>query len=83
MLEPYKSLSLESMANLSGLGVPYLDSELSKFISDGRLDYRIDKVSGLIESNKIDNRDGKYAEIIKAGDSLYNSLQKLTRKVNL
>ncbi len=43
-LEAYKSVMISSMAHSFGLSVALLDSELSKFISSGRLNAKIDKV---------------------------------------
>ena len=46
-LEAYKSVMISSMAHSFGLSVALLDSELSKFISSGRLNAKIDKVDYL------------------------------------
>ena len=56
-----------------------LDRELSRFISAGRLPAVIDKVEGIIENRRPDAKNAQYSRIIKEGDVLLNSLQKLSR----
>lgn len=43
-LDAYKSVVLGSMATAFGVGEPFLDRELSRFIAAGRLNAKIDKV---------------------------------------
>lgn len=45
MLESYRSVTLENFAKAFGVSVDWIDMELAKFISEGRLDARVDKVS--------------------------------------
>lgn len=82
-LESYRSVQLSSMASEYGLSVPLLDQELSRFISQGRLNCKIDKVSGIIETNRPDTRNAQYQSMLKSGDVLLNRLQKLSRVINL
>ena len=51
-LESYKSVTLESMASAFDVSAGYLDSELVDFICAGRLHAKIDKVAGVIETNR-------------------------------
>ena len=51
-LESYKSVTIENMAAAFGVGSEFLDKELSAFIYQGRVNCKIDKVSGIIESNR-------------------------------
>ncbi|CAN0498046.1 unnamed protein product, partial [Discosporangium mesarthrocarpum] len=44
-LDAYKSVILSTMATSFGLGVDFLDRELSRFIAAGRLNAKIDKVA--------------------------------------
>ena len=53
-LESYKSVTLESMALSFGVGAPFLDAELSAFIAAGRLNCKVDKVAGVVETNRPD-----------------------------
>lgn len=82
-LESYRSVTLRSMAQSFGVSVEFLDKELSEFISIGRLPCKIDKVSGIIESNRPDARHAYYQEIVKDGDFLLNRLQKLARVLDV
>ena len=47
LLESYSSLTLRYMAEAFNVTEEYMDRELSRFIADGRLHCRIDKVSVL------------------------------------
>lgn len=59
------------------------DRELSRFISAGRLNAKIDKVGGIVETTRPDARNAQYYQIIKRGDLLLNRVQKLSRVINL
>lgn len=67
------------MAESFGVSPDFLDKELSHFIAIGKLSCLIDKVGGVIESNREDNRVEHYNKMIKKGDHLLNRLQKLGR----
>ena len=51
-LESYKSVTLQSMADSFGVSIDFIDRELSDFIVAGRLPAKIDKVAGIIETNR-------------------------------
>jgi len=82
-LESYKSVTLQSMATAFGMSPEFLDTELSRFISSGRLNCKIDKVSGIIETNRPDAKNALYQKTIKTGDLLLNRLQKLSKVIDL
>jgi len=82
-LESYRSVTLDSMAVSFGLSVPFLDTELSRFIASGRLNCKIDKVVGVVETNRPDARNAQYQAMIKHGDQLLNRIQKLSRVINV
>jgi len=81
-LESYKSVTVESMATSFGVSPAFLDKELSRFISAGRLNCKIDKVGGQVETNRPDAKNSQYSETIKKGDLLLNRIQKMTRVIN-
>ncbi|CAM0134908.1 proteasome regulatory particle subunit [Umbelopsis sp. WA50703] len=83
LLESYRSLTLESMANAFGVSQEFADKDLSKFIASGRLNCVIDKVNGIIETNRPDNKNAQYQTVIKQGDVLLNRVQKLSRVINV
>lgn len=78
-LESYKTVTLNQMALQFGITPAFLDKELSAFISARRLNCKIDKVSGLIESQRIDQRNTHYKNSLKQGELLLNRIQKLSR----
>ena len=51
-LESYKSVTLKSMAESFGVSIDFIDQELADFIVAGRLPAKIDKVAGIIETNR-------------------------------
>ncbi|CAH1782472.1 unnamed protein product, partial [Owenia fusiformis] len=83
LLESYQSLTLVYMAKAFGVTVEFIDRELSRFISQGRLHCKIDKVGGIVETNRPDSKNHQYMALIKQGDLLLNRLQKLSRVINI
>eukprot|EP01098_Paradermamoeba_levis_P001313 TRINITY_DN1149_c0_g1_i1.p1 TRINITY_DN1149_c0_g1~~TRINITY_DN1149_c0_g1_i1.p1 ORF type:complete len:399 (-),score=95.85 TRINITY_DN1149_c0_g1_i1:86-1240(-) len=81
LLESYRSVTMESMATDFGISVPFLDRELSRFIASGRLHCKIDKVGGIVETNRPDSYNAQYQATIKQGDLLLNRIQKLHRAI--
>ncbi|VVB07486.1 unnamed protein product [Arabis nemorensis] len=79
-LESYKSVTIESMANTFGLYLFY--SELSSFVAAGKLHCKIDKVAGVLETNRPDANNALYQSTIKQGDFLLNRIQKLSRVID-
>lgn len=77
-LQSYKSVTMEAMAEQFGISVELLDAELSRFISAGKLNAKIDKVAGIIESNRADEKNALYQQVMKQGDHLLNRIQKLS-----
>jgi len=82
-LDSYQSVTLESMATSFGVGVEFLDLQLSRFIAAGRLAAKIDKYGGVVETNRPDWKNARYQEMIQKGDLLLNRIQKLGRVVDL
>lgn len=83
LLESYRSLTLDYMAQAFGVTVDFIDKELSRFIAVGRLHCKIDKVGGVVETNRPDSKNWLYQETIKKGDLLLNRVQKLSRVINI
>jgi 26S proteasome regulatory subunit N7 len=82
-LESYKSVTMEAMAAAFGVTVDFIDQELSRFIAAGKLHCKIDKVAGVLETNRPDARNAFYQATIKQGDFLLNRIQKLSRVIDL
>ncbi|XP_022738121.1 26S proteasome non-ATPase regulatory subunit 6 homolog [Durio zibethinus] len=82
-LESYKSVTIEAMAKAFGVTVEFIDLELSPFIAAGKLHCKIDKVAGVLETNRPDAKNALYQATIKQGDFLLNRIQKLSRVIDL
>jgi len=82
-LESYRSVQTRSMADAFGVSVEFLDREISRFIAAGRLNCKIDRMGGIIESVRPDEKNALYAQTIKQGDQLLNRVQKLTHIVSV
>lgn len=83
LLESYQSLTLDYMAKAFGVSPAFIDQELSRFIAAGRVHCKIDKVGGIVETNRPDSKNYQYQETIKKGDLLLNRIQKLSRVINI
>lgn len=83
LLESYSSLTLDYMAKAFGVTTAFIDQELSRFIAAGRLHCKIDKVGGIVETNRPDSKNYQYQASIKQGDLLLNRVQKLSRVINI
>ncbi|XP_030371235.1 26S proteasome non-ATPase regulatory subunit 6 [Scaptodrosophila lebanonensis] len=83
LLESYRSLTLQYMAESFGVTVDYIDQELARFIAAGRLHAKVDRVGGIVETNRPDNKNWQYQATIKQGDLLLNRIQKLSRVINI
>lgn len=83
LLESYKTLSIKSMADAFGVSVTFLDNDLAKFIPNKKLNCVIDRVNGIIVTNRPDNKNAQYQEFVKQGDALLTKLQKYGAAVRL
>jgi 26S proteasome regulatory subunit N7 len=71
------------MASAFGVSVTFLDKELGRFISAGRLNAKVDKVEGVVITNRPDEKNAQYQAAIKLGDQLLNRVQKLARVIDV
>ncbi|KHJ33463.1 putative proteasome regulatory particle subunit [Erysiphe necator] len=85
LLQSYRVVGLESMANDFGVSVEFLDNDLAKFIAAQRIPCTIDRVNGqgVIETNRPDNKNKQYSDVVKQGDQLITKLQKYGQAVRL
>jgi 26S proteasome regulatory subunit N7 len=83
LLESYRSLTIYSIAERFGVSEKFIDAELSRFIAAGRLNCVIDKVNGIVETNRPDAKNAQYQAVIKHGDLLLNRVQKLSRVITV
>ena len=82
-LESFKSVTIENMARAFGVSNDFIDKELSNFIYIGRINCKIDKVNGVIESNRPNKKAELFNATIKQGDNLLNRVQKLARALDI
>lgn len=83
LLDSYRSLTLQYMADAFGVSIDYIDAELARFIAAGRLHCKVDRVGKIVETNRPDNKNWQYQATIKQGDLLLNRIQKLSRVINI
>ncbi|KAL2115910.1 hypothetical protein VTJ04DRAFT_10165 [Mycothermus thermophilus] len=85
LLQSYRVVGLDSMANDFGVTVEFLDRDLAKFIAAGRIPCTIDRVAGngVIETNRPDDKNKQYQEFVRQGDQLITKLQKYGQAVRL
>ncbi|KAF4595582.1 proteasome regulatory particle, non-ATPase-like protein [Ophiocordyceps camponoti-floridani] len=85
LLQSYRVVGLDSMANDFGVTVDFLDRDLAKFIAAGRIPCTIDRVSGkgVIETNRPDDKNKQYQDVVRQGDQLITKLQKYGQAVRL
>ena len=65
------------------VGRGHCSRELARFINLGRLHAKVDKVGGVVETNRPDSKNYQYQNTIKQGDILLNRIQKLSRVINI
>ncbi|KAF2713407.1 PCI-domain-containing protein [Pleomassaria siparia CBS 279.74] len=83
LLQSYRVVGLPSMAADFGVTIDYLDRDLAKFIAADRIPCTIDRVKGIIETNRPDDKNKQYADVVKQGDQLITKLQKYGQSVRL
>lgn len=83
LLESYRVVGIATMANAFGVTVDWLDKDLSRFIPSGGLNCTIDRVGGVIETNRPDEKNKQYREVIRQGDQVLTKLQKFGQAVRL
>ncbi|KAH0538017.1 hypothetical protein FGG08_005378 [Glutinoglossum americanum] len=83
LLQSYRVVGLGSMAHDFGVSVDFLDRDLAKFIAADRIPCTIDRVNGIIETNRPDDKNKQYNDVVKQGDALITKLQKYGQAVRL
>ncbi|KAF2149322.1 proteasome regulatory particle, non-ATPase-like protein [Myriangium duriaei CBS 260.36] len=83
LLQSYRVVGLESMANSFGVSVTWLDRDLAPFIAAGRLGATIDRVKGVVETRREGGKNKQYQDVVRQGDQLITKLQKYGQVVRL
>ena len=82
-LQSYKTVTIENMANVFGVSTKFIDNELSNFISQGRINAKIDKVSGIIECSHNEQNVDLYQTTIRESDILISKIHKLSKLLEI
>ena len=82
-LQSYKTVTIDNMANVFGVSTNFIDSELSNFISQGRINAKIDKVSGIIECSHNEQNIDLYQTTIRESDILISKIHKLSKLLEI
>ena len=82
-LQSYKTVTMENMATVFGVSIHFIDMELSNFISQGRINAKIDKVSGIIECNHNEQNIDLYQATIRDSDILISKIHKLSKLLEI
>jgi len=67
LLESYRSLTIGSLSEAFGVSAEFVDSELSRFIPNGRLYASIDKAHGIVEATRPSLKNAQYETVVEAG----------------
>jgi 26S proteasome regulatory subunit N7 len=54
-------------------------SDLLRFISTGRLNCVVDRVHGIVETNRPSTKSARFEAVVKQGDILLNDIQRLSK----
>ena len=71
------------MAEAFGVTSEWLDKDLSQFIPNKQLNCVINRVDGIVETNRPDSKNAQYQNLIKSGDLLLNKLQRYQAAIRL
>ena len=82
-LQSYKTVTMDNMAKVFGVSTNFIDRELSNFISQGRINAKIDKVSGIIECNHNEQNVDLYQATIRDSDILISKIHKLSKLLEI
>ena len=82
-LQSYKTVTMDNMANVFGVSTNFIDRELSNFISQGRINAKIDKVSGIIECSHNEQNVDLYQATIRDSDILISKIHKLSKLLEI
>lgn len=83
LLDSYMALSLKSMADTFGVSVDYLETDLARLIPQKKLNCVVDRVNGVVITNRLDTKNAQYQQLVQEGDALLTKLQKYGAAVRL
>jgi len=78
----YKTSTLAQLAEVFGVSLEFVDRDIADFIYNGKLQGKINKVEGVVVSERGDPVNDEYHKIIKLGDSLLNKISRLSHLIS-
>merc|ERR1712087_845729 len=78
-LTAYKSVTMSRMAEQFGVSDAFLDEELCTLIAADRVNARMDKAGGIVETTRPDVKSALFVKTVKEGDALLNRIQQLSK----
>lgn len=76
-------MTLEGVASAFGVSPAFMDAELARFIASRRLNAKINKVSGVVESTRPNTKNAMYEDVLRRGDALMSRVQRLARALDV
>jgi 26S proteasome regulatory subunit N7 len=78
-----RSVTLEGVAAAFGVSGGFMDAELARFIASRRLNAKINKVTGVVESTRPNTKNARYEDVLRRGDALMSRVQRLARALDV
>jgi len=78
----YKTSTLAQLAEVFGVSLEFVDRDIADFIYNGKLQGKINKVEGVVVSERGDPVNDEYHKIIKLGDNLLNKISRLSHLIS-
>ncbi|KNB41500.1 26S proteasome non-ATPase regulatory subunit 6 [Blastocystis sp. subtype 4] len=75
--------TLQSMADSFGVSTSFINSELSRFISEGQIHAKIDRLNNTVETMSITSLNSLYDQILSKGSVLTSHIQSVTKTVDV
>lgn len=82
-LDSYKRCTLQSMAESFGVSTAFINSELARFISDGQIHAKIDRMNDTVETQSVTSLNSLYDQILVSGTLLMNRVQTVAKKLDV
>lgn len=76
-ISPYRSVNFANMASQFSITQKFLENDLERFISAGKVNAKIDKVSGKIEARRVESRAVQLEKLLTSGDQVVNKIEKI------
>lgn len=82
-LQPFSSVSLESMASSFGVSQSFIELDVADYIANGKLVCKIDRVNRRIVHEACGQIESWHVKALKQGDTLLAKIQKLSKIIDM